>query len=40
MLYVNQRVPKAKLWIINVCILEIKADNEPAISLAVYFKSV
>ena len=40
MLYINQRVPKAKLWIINYCILEIKADNEPAISLAVYFKSV
>ena len=40
MLYINQRVPKAKLWIINFCILEIKADNEPAISLPVYFKSV
>ena len=36
----NQRVPKANLWIINYCILEIKADNEPAISLPVYFKSV
>ena len=37
---INQRVPKANLWIINYCILEIKADNEPAISLPVYFKSV
>ena len=36
MLYINQRVPKAKLWIINYCILEIKADNEPAISQLVY----
>ena len=36
MLYINERVPKAKLWIINFCILEIKADNEPAISLPVY----
>ena len=33
-------MPKANLWIINYCILEIKADNEPAISLPVYFKSV
>ena len=32
----NQRVPKANLC----CILEIKADNEPAISLPVYFKFV
>ena len=37
---INQRVPKANLWIINYCILETKADNEPAISLPVYFKSV
>ena len=33
-------MPKANLWIINYCILEMKADNEPAISLPVYFKSV
>ena len=33
-------MPKTNLWIINYCILEIKADNEPAISLPVYFKSV
>ena len=33
-------MPKANLWIINYCILEMKADNEPAISLAVYFKPV
>ena len=33
-------MPKANFWIINYCILEIKADNEPAISLPVYFKSV
>ena len=32
----NQRVPKANLWIISYCILEMK----PAISLPVYFKSV
>ena len=32
-------MPKANLWIINYCILEMKADNEPAISLPVYFKS-
>ena len=32
----NQRVPKANLWIVNYCILEMK----PAISLVVYFKSV
>ena len=31
----NERVSKANLWI-NYCILEIKADNEPAISLPVY----
>ena len=32
----NQRLPKA-----NLCrILEIKADNEPGISLPVYFKFV
>ena len=37
---INQRVPKANLWIINYCILEMKADNKPAISLPVYFKSV
>ena len=30
----NQRLPKANLC----CILEIKADNEPGISLPVYFK--
>ena len=36
----NQRVPTANLWIINYCILEIKADDELAISLPVYFKSV
>ena len=30
-------VPKANLWIINYCILEMKADNELAISLPVYF---
>ena len=35
----NERVSKANLWI-NYCILEIKADNEPAISLPVYFKFV
>ena len=29
----------ANLWIINYCILEMKAGNEPAISLPVYFKS-
>ena len=29
-------MPKANLWTINYCILEIKADNESAISLAVY----
>ena len=34
--YRNQRLPKANLWIINYCILEMK----PAISLPVYFKSV
>ena len=28
------------MWIINYCILEMKADNEPAISLLIYFKSV
>ena len=33
-------MPKANLWIINYCILEMKADNEPAISLPVYFESV
>ena len=33
-------MPKANLWIINYCILEMKADNEFAISLPVYFKSV
>ena len=32
----NQRLPKANLC----CILEIKADNEPGISLPVYFKFV
>ena len=32
-------MPKANLWIINYCILEMKADNELAISLPVYFKS-
>ena len=37
---INQRVPNANLWIINYCILEVKADNEPAVSLLVYFKSV
>ena len=31
----NQRVPQANLGIINYCILEKKADNEPAISLPV-----
>ena len=36
----NEGVPKANLWIINYCILEMKADNELAISLPVYFKSV
>ena len=36
----NERVPKANLWITNYCILEMKADNELAISLPVYFKSV
>ena len=35
-LYTNQRVPKAKLWIINYCVFEVKADNEPTISLPVY----
>ena len=34
--YRNQRLPKANLWIINYCILEMK----PAISLPEYFKSV
>ena len=34
--YRNQRLPKANLWIINYCILEMK----PAISLSEYFKSV
>ena len=34
-----QRVAKANLWIINYCILEMKAGNKPAISLPVYFKS-
>ena len=33
-------MPKANLWIFNYCILERKADNEPAISLPVYFKFV
>ena len=33
-------MPKANLWIIDHCILEIKADNESAISLPVYFKFV
>ena len=33
-------MPKVNLLIINYCILEMKADNEPAISLPVYFKSV
>ena len=33
-------MPKANLWIINYCILEMKADNKPAISLPAYFKSV
>ena len=33
-------MPKANLWIIDYCILEIKADNESAISLPVYFKFV
>ena len=33
-------MPKANLWIIDYWILEMKADNEPAISLPVYFKSV
>ena len=33
-------MPKANLLIINYCILAMKADNEPAISLPVYFKSV
>ena len=28
------------MWIINYSILEMKADNEPAISLPVYFESV
>ena len=27
-------MPKANLWIIDYCILEIKADNEPAINLS------
>ena len=37
----NQRpVSKANLWIIHYCILEMKADNEPAISLSVSFKSI
>ena len=33
-------MPKANLWIINYCILEMKAYNEHAISLPVYFKYV
>ena len=33
-------VPKANLWIINYCYLEMKVDNEPAISLPVYSKSL
>ena len=33
-------MPKANLWIINFCILEMKAYNEHAISLPVYFKYV
>ena len=33
-------MPKANLWIINDCILKMKADNKPAISLPVYVKSV
>ena len=37
---INQSMPKANLWIINYCMLETKADNEPAISVLVYFKSV
>ena len=37
---INQRVPTANLWIINYCILEVKVDNEPAVGLLVYFKSV
>ena len=28
------------MWIIDYSILEMKADNEPAISLPVYFESV
>ena len=31
----NQNVPKANLWIIIYFMLEIKADDEPAISLPV-----
>ena len=33
-------MPKANLWIINYCILEMKAYNEHAISLPVYLKYV
>ena len=33
-------MPKADSWIINYCMSEITADNEPAISVPVYFKSV
>ena len=33
-------MPKANLWIINYCILEMKAYNEHTISLPVYFKYV
>ena len=29
-------MPKANLWIINYCMLEIKADNEPAIRVPAY----
>ena len=33
-------MPKANLLIINYCILEMKVDNEPAISVPVCSKSV
>ena len=35
-----QSMPKANLWILNYCALEMKSNNEPTIGLPVYFKPV